>query len=153
MTANLDGSPDAAGLRGVLVVSRFNEFVTSKLLAGARAALEEAECVEPTVLHVPGAWEIPLAVDRALATGRYDFAVALGALIRGDTYHFDVLADTATRALSEISRARGLPVAMGVLTVETVEQAIERSGSGSANKGREAALAAIEMARLLKTVE
>ncbi len=153
MTANLDGSPDAAGLRGVLVVARFNEFVTSKLLSGARAALVDCGSEDPTVLHVPGAWEVPLAVDRALATGRYDFAVALGALVRGETYHFEVLADTVTRALSEISRARGLPVSMGVLTVETVEQAVERSGSGSANKGREAALAAIDMALLLKTVE
>ncbi|NIM00026.1 MAG: 6,7-dimethyl-8-ribityllumazine synthase [Acidobacteria bacterium] len=153
MTSTLDGPPDAAGLRGVLVVSRFNEFVTSKLLSGAREALHDCRSEEPTVLHVPGAWEIPLAVDRALASGRYDFAVALGVLIRGQTYHFDVLADTVARALSEVSRARGLPVSMGVLTVESVEQAIERSGSGSANKGREAALAAIDMARLLKTVE
>ncbi len=153
MTPTLDGSLDAAGLRALVVVSRFNEFVTSKLLAGARTALETCGSDEPTVLHVPGAWEIPLAVDLALATGRYDFAVALGALVRGETYHFDVLADTVTRSLSEISRARGLPVSMGVLTVDSVEQAIERAGSGSANKGHEAALAAIEMTRLLRTME
>jgi 6,7-dimethyl-8-ribityllumazine synthase len=153
MTPTRDGSHDAAGLRGVLVVARFNEFVTTRLLDGAREALEQAGAQETAVFHVPGAWEIPLAVDRALASGRYDFAVAIGALVRGETYHFEVLADEVTRALSEISRQRALPVAMGVLAVETVEQAIARAGNGSANKGREAALAALEMVRLLKTIE
>ncbi|MCH7779734.1 MAG: 6,7-dimethyl-8-ribityllumazine synthase, partial [Acidobacteria bacterium] len=100
-----------------------------------------------------GAWETPLAVDRVLATGRFDFAIALGALVRGATYHFNVLSDEVARALSEVSRARGLPVAMGVLTVETIEQALERAGSGSTNKGWEAALAAIEMALLLRRIE
>ena len=153
MTPTHDGAPDAAGLRGVIVVARFNEFVTSKLLAGAQEALAHCGAEDADVFHVPGAWEIPLAVDRALATGRFDFAIALGALVRGETYHFDVLADTVTRALSEVSRGRSVPVGLGVLTVDTLEQAIERAASGSANKGWEAALAAIEMARLLKRIE
>jgi len=153
MTPTRDETHDATGLRGVIVVSRFNEFVTSKLLAGAQGALAHCGAEDSAVFHVPGAWEIPLAVDRALATGRFDFAIALGALVRGETYHFDVLSDEVTRALSEVSRSRALPVALGVLTVETVEQAIERAGSGSANKGWEAALAAIEMARLLGRLE
>jgi 6,7-dimethyl-8-ribityllumazine synthase len=153
MTPTPDESHDAAGLCGVIVVSRFNEFVTSKLLVGAQAALKDCGAQEATTLHVPGAWEIPLAVDRALATGRFDFAIALGALIRGETYHFDVLSDEVTRALSEISRSRERPVGLGVLTVETVEQAIERSASGSANKGWEAARAAIEMTNLLRQVK
>jgi len=153
MTPARDGSHDATGLRAVIVVSRFNEFVTTKLLAGAQAALAHCGAENTSVLHVPGAWEIPLAVDRALASGRYDFAIALGALVRGETYHFNVLADEVTRALSDVSRARGLPVALGVLTVETIEQAIERAGSGSANKGWEATLAAVEMARVLKRIE
>ena len=153
MTPTRDGSHDGAGLRGVIVVARFNEFVTSKLLAGAQQALEHCGAEDTAVFHVPGAWEIPLAVDRALATGRFDFAIALGALVRGQTYHFDVLADEVTRALSEVSRARAVPLGFGVLTVDTVEQAIERAGSGSANKGWEATLVAIEMARLLKRIE
>ena len=153
MTPAHEGAPDAAGLRGVIVVARFNEFVTSKLLAGAQDALAHCGAQDADVFHVPGAWEIPLAVDRALASRRFDFAVALGALVRGETYHFDVLADQVTRALSDVSRARALPVGLGVLTVDTLEQAIERAASGSANKGREATLAAIEMARLLKRIE
>lgn len=153
MTQTLDGSHDAAGLRGAIVVARFNEFVTARLLEGAQRALEHCGAENTAVFHVPGAWEIPLAVDRLLATGRFDFAIALGALVRGETYHFDVLADEVTRALSEVSRARALPVALGVLTVDTVEQAIERAGTGSANKGWEATLAAIEMARLLRRIE
>jgi 6,7-dimethyl-8-ribityllumazine synthase len=153
MTPTRDRSHDAAGMRGVVVVSRFNEFVTSKLLAGAQGALAHCAAEDTAVFHVPGAWEIPLAIDRALATGRFDFAIALGALVRGETYHFDVLADEVTRALSEISRSRAVPLGLGVLTVETVDQAIERAGDGSANKGWEAALAAIEMAHLLKRIE
>jgi len=140
------------GLSGVVVVARFNEFVTERLLEGATGCCERESLASPEVLRVPGAWEIPLAVDRALATGRFDFAVALGALIRGETYHFDVLSDEVTRALSEIARARELPIGMGVLTVETVDQAVERAGEGSANKGWEAAIAAIDMARLLKSL-
>lgn len=153
MTQTNEGSHDAGGLRGAIVVSRFNEFVTSRLLEGAQRALEHCGAENTEIFHVPGAWEIPLAVDRVLATGRFDFAIALGALVRGETYHFDVLADRVTAALSEVSRARAVPVALGVLTVETVEQATERAGNGSANKGWEAALAAIEMAHLLKRIE
>ena len=153
MTQTVEESHDAGGLRGAIVVARFNEFVTSRLLEGAQAALEHCGAKNTEVFHVPGTWEVPLVIDRVLATGRFDFAIALGALVRGETYHFNVLADEVTRALSEVSRARAVPVAMGVLTVETVEQAIERAGSGSANKGWEAALAAIEMARLLRRIE
>lgn len=153
MTQTIEGSQHAKGLTGAIVVARFNEFVTTRLLDGARAALARHGAEPPAVFHVPGAWEIPLALDRALATGRFDFAIALGALIRGETYHFEVLSDEVTRALSEISRARACPVALGVLTVETVDQAVERAGSGSANKGWEAALAAVDMALLLRRIE
>jgi 6,7-dimethyl-8-ribityllumazine synthase len=140
-------------LNGVVVVARFNEFVTERLLHGAHGYCEREGLSPPLVLRVPGAWEIPLAVDRALATGRFDFAVALGALIRGETYHFEVLSDEVTRALSEIARTRALPIGMGVLTVENVEQAVARAGDGSANKGWEAALAAVDMARLLRGID
>jgi len=140
-------------LNGVVVVARFNEFVTERLLEGAAAFCEREGLTPPTVLRVPGAWEIPLAVDRALATDRFDYAVALGAVIRGETYHFDVLSDEVTRALSEISRARARPIGMGVLTVENVDQAVVRAGDGSANKGWEATLAAVDLARLLRGIE
>ena len=153
MTPTRDQSHDAAGMRGVVVVSRFNEFVTSKLLAGAQGALAHCAAEDTAVFHVTGAWEIPLAIDRALATGRFDFAIALGALVRGETYHFDVLADEVTRALSEISRSRAVPLGLGVLPVDPVAQALDRERAGSANKGWEAALAAVEMAHLLKRIE
>jgi 6,7-dimethyl-8-ribityllumazine synthase len=153
MIQKVEGSHDADGMRGVVVVARFNEFVTSRLLDGAHGALRHCGAQDATVLQVPGAWEIPLAVDRALSTKRFDFAVALGALIRGQTDHFRVLADQVTRALSTVAHARSAPVGMGVLAVETVEQAIERAGTGSANKGWEAALAAIEMTHLLRQIE
>ena len=153
MTETVQGSHDAAGLKGAIVVSRFNESVTRRLLEGAQACLERHGPARAEVFEVPGAWELPLAVDRALASGRFDYAVALGALIRGETYHFELLADEVARALSEVSRARSIPVSMGVLTVESVEQAEARAGNGSANKGWEATLAAIEMAHLLRRME
>jgi len=152
MIQKVEGSHDAAGMRGAVVVARFNEFVTARLLEGAQGALEHCNAKDTEVFHVPGAWEIPLAVDRALATGRFDFAIALGVLIRGETDHFRVLSNEVSRALSAIAQARSVPVAMGVLAVETVEQAVERAGAGSANKGWEAALAAIEMAQLLRRI-
>lgn len=135
------------------MVAKFNDFVTSRLLQGATGAIEHCGGPAPAVFRVPGAWEIPPAVDRLLAAGGYDYVVALGALIRGETYHFEVLSDEVTRALSEIGRQRSVPIAMGVLTVETVDQAIERAGDGSANKGWEAALAAIEMAQLFAQMD
>lgn len=136
-------------LSGAIVASRFNEFVTDRLVDGAVAEVERLQLEPATVVRVPGAWEIPLAVQEVQRHGNYDYIVAIGVLIRGETYHFDVLADETTRALSEISLTTRVPIGMGVLTVENVDQARARAGKGSDNKGAEAARAAVEMARLL----
>ena len=145
------GAVDATGMRVALVVSRFNPQVTRRLLQGAEDCLERHGCGADSraVLHVPGAWEIPLAAKRCAALG-YDAIVALGALIRGETSHFDVLAHAVARGLSEVGRESGIPVILGVLTTENIDQALERSGGRLGNKGWEAALAAVEMVSLYR---
>ena len=133
-------------------MSSFNQEITSGLLAGARAALADAQIVESdvTVVHVPGAFEIPVAALRLANTGRYDAVIALGCLIKGDTMHFEYIAAAASQGIMEVSTATGIPVAFGVLTTLTDEQAEERSAAGPGNKGREAAMAAVEMATLFR---
>ena len=135
-------------------MSSFNQEITSGLLAGARAALADAQIVESdvTVVHVPGAFEIPVAALRLANTGRYDAVIALGCLIKGDTMHFEYIAAAASQGIMEVSTATGIPVAFGVLTAKTDEQAEVRSAAGPGNKGREAAQAAIEMATLFKRI-
>jgi len=139
------------GGRAVVVVSRFNEAVTRKLLAGAVGALERhgwpAERVD--VIWVPGAFELPLAVDQALATRRYRLCVALGAVIRGETPHFEYVAAAAVQGLREAAVRFGVPVGFGVLTCDTEEQALARAGGSEGNKGVEAAESALEMVRVL----
>ena len=146
------GSQSAAGLRFAIVVSRFNEEVTSGLLAGARQALEVASVGDDDidVIHVPGAFEIPLAAKRAAETGRFDAVVCLGCLIKGETMHFEYIASAASHGIIDAASATGVPMAFGVLTTLTDEQATERAGEGPSNKGWEAAMAAVEMATLLK---
>jgi 6,7-dimethyl-8-ribityllumazine synthase len=146
---------DGSGVRVALVVSRFNDFVTTKLLAGAEACLEGHGCSESarTVVWVPGAWEIPQAAQRLARSGAYDAIVALGALIRGETSHFDYLAQQVSRGLGQVGLSSGVPTIFGVLTTETVEQALARAGGGSGNKGREAALAALQMVRLFRELD
>jgi 6,7-dimethyl-8-ribityllumazine synthase len=135
-------------------VSSFNQEMTAGLLAGARAALAEAQIGESdiTVVHVPGAFEIPVAALRLANTGRYDAVITLGCLIKGDTMHFEYIAAAASQGIMEVSTATGIPVAFGVLTTLTDEQAERRSAPGADNKGREAALAAIEMATLFRQI-
>ncbi len=153
------GLLDAQGLRFGLVVSRFNSRVSDALLAGALDTLRRlsAEEANLTVVRVPGSFEIPQAL-RALASGsssqasRPDALIALGSLIRGETAHFDHLAAVVTRALDTISAESGIPVANGVLTCDTFDQALERSGGKAGNKGAEAAMTAVEMARLLAEI-
>ena len=146
------GSQSAAGLRFAIVVSRFNEEVTSGLLAGARQALDAASVGDDDidVIHVPGAFEIPLAARRAAETGRFDAVVCLGCLIKGETMHFEYIASAASHGIIDAASATGVPMAFGVLTTLTDEQATERAGQGPSNKGWEAATAAVEMATLLK---
>jgi 6,7-dimethyl-8-ribityllumazine synthase len=137
-----------------VVVSRFNETVTRRLLDGAVAALHQRgwppERVD--VVWVPGAFELPLAVDRALATGRYRLGVALGAVIRGETAHFEYVASAAAQGLREVSVRSGVPVGFGVLTCDTEEQALARAGGDAGHKGIEAAESAVEMARVLEAL-
>ena len=154
MPKTLEGQLDARGLKFALVASRWNSFITDRLLEGALDALHRngADDADVTVARVPGTWEIPV-VARILATqGGYDAVVCIGCLIRGATPHFDYLASNVTSGLGQIALETGLPVTYGIITVENLEQAIERAGSKAGNKGAEAALAAIEMANLLKTL-
>jgi len=142
----------ATGCRFAIVASRFNEEITSGLLAGARAALSEAGVPEAdvTLMHVPGAFEIPVAALQLARTRRYDAIICLGCLIKGDTMHFEYIAEASSRGIMDVSIATGVPVAFGVLTTMTDEQAMVRSAPGAGNKGGEAARAAIEMATLFR---
>jgi 6,7-dimethyl-8-ribityllumazine synthase len=145
-----EGTLDGNGARVALVASRFNDFVTGRLLQGALDCLERHGCGESSVYRVPGAWEVPPVVAKVAAGGQHDAVVALGALIRGETPHFDVLAAAVTRSLARIQLDAGIPVIYGILTTDTVEQAIDRAGAKAGNKGWEAALSAIEMIDLYR---
>ena len=141
--------------RSVVVVSRFNEAVTRRLLDGALGTLtaEGWGHDQIDVVWVPGAFELPLAVDQALATGRYQLAVALGAVVRGETPHFQYISAAASQGLSDVARVRGVPVGFGLLTCDTEEQALARAGGDAGNKGAEAAAAAVEMVRVLEKLQ
>jgi len=149
------GSAGAAGYRFAVVVSRFNPEITEGLLAGARATLEEAGVRDDdiTLVRVPGAFELPIAAQRLAESGRVDAVICLGCLIKGDTMHFEYIAEAATRGIAEVGLATGVPVTFGVLTTLTDEQAEVRARPGDGNKGREAAAAAIEMATLLRAID
>jgi 6,7-dimethyl-8-ribityllumazine synthase len=151
----LQGAPRAAGYRFAIVVSRFNPEITDGLLAGARDALAQAGVRDDdvTLVRVPGAFELPVAAQRLAESGRVDAVICLGCLIKGDTMHFEYIADAATRGISEVGLATGVPVTFGVLTTLTDEQAETRARPGDGNKGREAALAAVEMATLLRAID
>jgi 6,7-dimethyl-8-ribityllumazine synthase len=149
-----EGHLSAAGLRFGIVVSRFNEFITGKLLAGAEDAIRRhgGDLGQVDVAWVPGAFEIPLAAQRMAASGRYDALICLGAVIRGATPHFDYVAGEAAKGVAQAMMQSGIPIAFGVLTTDAIEQAIERAGTKSGNKGFEAAVSAIEMANLMKAL-
>ena len=143
---------DGSRIRVALVVSRFNDLVTEKLLDGAERCLELHGCTAERrkVVRVPGAWEIPQAAKRLARGGGFDAIIGLGALIRGETPHFDVLAAEVARGLGQVGLDSGVPTIFGVLTTNTVEQALARAGAKSGNKGWEAALASLEMAGLFR---
>ena len=147
-----EGGFDAHGMRFGLVVGRFNSFIVDSLEKGAIDTIlrHGGDSGAIDVVRVPGAYEIPLAAARMAATGKYDALIALGAVIRGGTPHFEYVAGEVARGLSTVARERDLPVAFGVLTVDTIEQAIERAGTKAGNKGVEATLSAIEMVDLLR---
>jgi 6,7-dimethyl-8-ribityllumazine synthase len=146
------GTLDAAGLRVAIVAARFNETVVRSLVDGAVAALlrHRALAADIQVAWVPGAFELPVVLERLAASGEVDTLVALGCVIRGATPHFEHVAGECASGSSAVSRAHGLPVAFGVLTTDSAEQAIERAGGKLGNKGADAALAAVETARLLQ---
>lgn len=142
----------AKGLRFGIVVSRFNEFVTNRLLEGAVDVLLRHGAVEDAieVMRVPGAFEVPLAARTMAESGRYDAVVAVAAVIRGATPHFEYVAREVSKGLAEVALSGGVPVGFGVVTADTLEQAIERAGSKAGNKGAQAALSAVEMANLIR---
>jgi len=150
----LEGGLNAGGLRFALVVSRFNDFITARLLEGAEHALlrHGASTDDITVAWVPGAVEIPLVAKRFAASGEVDAVIALGAVIRGATSHYDLVCNTVASGCSAASLETGVPIIFGVITTDTIEQAIERAGTKAGNKGSEAAVAAVEMARLLSEI-
>ncbi|HEY1340005.1 MAG TPA: 6,7-dimethyl-8-ribityllumazine synthase [Bryobacteraceae bacterium] len=149
-----EGHLSAAGLRFAVVVSRFNSFITDRLLAGAMDALQRAgaDPDQIDIIKVPGSWEAPLAAAEAAHQHRYDAVVCLSAVIRGETPHFDYVAAEAAKGIAHVSAETGVPVAFGVLTTNTLEQAIDRAGAKGGNKGFDAAMTAIEMANLLRAL-
>lgn len=145
----------AKGFKFGIVVGRFNEFISNKLLSGALDALKRHGAGESDIeiAWVPGAFEIPLATQKMAKTGRYDAVIALGAVIRGSTPHFDYVSAETTKGIAKVSLDNELPIIFGVLTTDTIEQAIERAGTKAGNKGWDAAMSAIEMASLFKSFE
>jgi len=154
MVKILEGQLIAKGKRFGIVVSRFNDFITEKLLGGALDALTRTGAKENDIqiIKVPGAFEIPLAAKKAAQSGHYDAVICLGAVIRGATPHFDYVCAEVSKGVAQVGLDFGLPVIFGVLTTDTVEQAIDRAGTKSGNKGWHAAMSAVEMANLMGTV-
>jgi 6,7-dimethyl-8-ribityllumazine synthase len=154
MPKTIEGQLSATGLRFAIVVSRFNSFITERLLGGAMDALERsgagADSID--VIKVPGSWEVPLVAGEVARQHRYDAVICLAAVIRGETPHFDYIAAEAAKGIAHVAAETGVPVAFGVLTTNTLEQAIDRAGAKGGNKGFDAAMTAIEMANLLRTL-
>ncbi|MBP2650046.1 MAG: ribH [Firmicutes bacterium] len=149
-----EGKLIAEGLKFGIIVARFNEFITTKLLGGAQDALKRHGAADEDieVAWVPGAYEIPLVAQKMAASNKYDAVICLGAVIRGSTPHFDYVCAEVSKGVAQVSLASGKPVIFGVLTTENIEQAVERAGTKGGNKGFDSAVSAIEMANLLKTL-
>jgi len=154
MSRTLEGKLDGSGLRFAIIVSRFNSFIGERLVEGALDALHRhgTDPTAITTVRVPGAFEIPLVAKRLAATGEYDALICLGAVIRGATPHFDYVASEVSKGIATVSLESGIPIAFGILTTETIEQAIERAGTKAGNKGFDAAVSVIEMVNLLKAI-
>ena len=154
MSKVFEGQLTATGLRFAIVVSRFNSFITERLLAGAMDALTRSggspDLID--IIKVPGSWEVPLAAGEVARQKRYDAVICLSAVIRGETPHFDYVAAEAAKGIAHVAAETGVPVAFGVLTTNTLEQAIDRAGAKGGNKGFDAAMTAIEMANLMRTL-
>jgi 6,7-dimethyl-8-ribityllumazine synthase len=154
MPTTIEGTLSAAGLRVAIVASRFNALVVEPLIAGAVDAIVRAggNADAITIVRCPGAWELPQVVRHVIARGNIDAVVALGAVIRGSTPHFDYVAGEAARGLARVADSTDIPVSFGVLTTDTVEQALDRAGAKSGNKGFDAAMTAIELATLFRAL-
>ncbi len=150
----IEGKLDASGLKFALVISRFNEFITGKLLEGAVDCLKRNNAADEdiTAVWVPGAFEIPSVTEKIAASGKYDAVICLGAVIRGATPHFDLISAEVTKGVAQIAMKSSIPVLFGVLTTDSIEQAIERAGTKAGNKGFDAALSAIEMANVYRQI-
>lgn len=149
-----EGHLNGGGLRFGIVVSRFNEFITGRLLTGAQDAIRRhgGDPEQVDVAWVPGAFEIPLVAQKMAQSGRYDAVICLGAVIRGATPHFDYVASEASKGVAHAMLASGTPISFGILTTDSIEQAVERAGTKAGNKGFEAAVGAIEMANLIRSL-
>jgi 6,7-dimethyl-8-ribityllumazine synthase len=154
MPKTVEGHLSAEGFRFAVIVSRFNDFVSSRLAEGALDALRRHGAAEEQIVlvKVPGAFETPFVAKRLAESGRYDAVIALGAVIRGATPHFDYVAAEVSKGIANVALDTNVPITFGVLTTDSLEQAIERAGSKSGNKGYESAMAAIEMVNLLKNL-
>ncbi len=152
--STFEGTLIGTGLKVAIVTSRFNELLSSRLLSGATDALNRHDVAadDIDVAWVPGGFELPLVAKRFAATGRYDAVIALGVIIRGGTPHFDYVAAEVAKGVAAASLSTEVPVMFGVITADTIEQAVERAGTKSGNKGWDAALGAIEMAQLMKSI-
>lgn len=150
----IEGNITAEGLRFAIVASRFNEFITAKLLDGALDMLRRHGAAEDAVdvVWVPGAFEIPLAAKKLAASGKYDAVICVGAVIRGATSHYDYVCNEVSKGVAQAGLSTGVPVIFGVVTTENIEQAVERAGTKAGNKGADGAMAAMEMANLLKKI-
>ena len=150
----IEGNITAKGLRFAIVASRFNEFITSKLLEGALDMLRRHGAAENAVdvVWVPGAFEIPLAAKKLASCGKYDAVICVGAVIRGATSHYDYVCSEVSKGVAQAALATGVPVIFSVVTTENIEQAVERAGTKAGNKGADGAMAAMEMANLLKKI-
>jgi len=155
MPRYMQAEPLGEGLRIAIAVARFNQAVTDRLLSGALDALRERGVADDAVdvVLVPGAFELPMAAQRLAMSGRYDALIALGAVVRGETPHFDFVATAATIGLGAVARRFDLPITFGVLTTDTIEQAFARAGGSVGNKGYEAAMTALEMVQVLRIVQ
>jgi len=154
MSRVFEGQLSAAGLKFAVVVSRFNSFITERLLAGAMDALTRTGASPDLidVIKVPGSWEVPMVAGELARQHRYDALICLSAVIRGETPHFDYVATEAAKGVAHVAAETGVPVAFGVLTTNTLEQAIDRAGAKGGNKGFDAAMTAVEMANLMRTL-
>ena len=151
----IEGDLNARDLRVSIVAARFNEFIVESLIKGAVHCLTQHGATESAIelIRVPGAYEMPLAVDKVAASRRADGIIALGAVIRGSTPHFDYVSGECMRGVAASAKTHGIPIGMGVLTTDTIEQAIERAGTKAGNKGEEAALAMLEMVNLIRKLD